>query len=133
MTGGYADALLAEARNARDGTLAAPDRTAHLTNAVCGDEVDVDLRDDGTRIIDLAVRTRGCVFTRASASLLERSVRGGTLDAARDLATSLARDLATPAPLPPQLAQLAAVRVYPARLRCALLPWDALRIALGEA
>jgi NifU-like protein involved in Fe-S cluster formation len=42
------------------------------------------------------------------------------------------RDLAGSAALPPDLALLGAVRIYPARIRCALLPWDALRDALDE-
>ncbi|HZP94963.1 MAG TPA: iron-sulfur cluster assembly scaffold protein [Candidatus Limnocylindria bacterium] len=134
MTPVYADDLVAEARRAHgEGRLASPRRTAHSANPVCGDEVDLDLDDEGGRIVGIAQRTRGCVFTRGSASLLARTVQGLSVSAARDLADVLRRDLGSSAALPPGLAPLASVRVYPARLRCALLPWDALRIALGEA
>ncbi len=129
----YPDDLLVEARHPRGaGALPSPRRTARAANLVCGDEIDLDVDHDGSRIVEVAHRSRGCVFVRASASLLARSVPGLSLAQARDLATALRRDLAGTAPLPPALAALASVRVYPARIRCALLPWDALRAALGE-
>lgn len=129
----YPDDLVAEARRPRgEGALASPRRTARAANPLCGDEIDLDLDHDGARVIEVAHRTRGCAFTRASASLLARSVPGLSLAQARGLATALRRDLAGSAPLLPELAALASVRVYPARMRCALLPWDALRSALDD-
>lgn len=129
---GYADDLVAEARRpCGDGALASPHRSARAENPVCGDEIELDIDDEGGRVNDLAHRTRGCVFTRASASLLARAVVGLELGQARELSESLRRDLGGSAPLPPALAALAAVRIYPARVRCALLPWDALRSALA--
>jgi len=133
VTASYADDLVAEARRPRgDGALASPRRTARATNPVCGDEIDLDVDHDGARVSGVAHRARGCVFTRASASLLARSVPGLSLAQARDLATTMRRDLAGSAALPPDLAPLAAVRIYPARIRCALLPWEALWAALDE-
>lgn len=128
---GYTDELLREAvLPAGAGTLTSPRRRADVSNPICGDEIALDLDDDGVRVVEIAHRTRGCVFTKASASLLARSVPGLTLADALDLATTVRRDLAGEAPLPAELAALASVRIYPARVRCALLPWDALRSAL---
>lgn len=129
----YPDDLVAEARSPRgEGALASPRRTARAANPLCGDEIDLDVDHDGARVIEVAHRTRGCAFTRASASLLARSVPGLSLAQAGGLATALRRDLAGSAPLPPELAALASVRTYPARMRCALLPWEALRSALDD-
>ena len=134
MTASYSFDLIGEARRAfGEGVLATPHRTAHAANTVCGDEVDLDLAGDGGHILDVAHRTRGCVFTRASASILARVVRGRAPADALALGEALRRDIGTSAALPTELAQLAEVRVYPARLRCVLLPWDALRLALDEA
>ncbi len=131
MSGGYADDLLREAGHPTGaGTLASPRRHARASNPTCGDEIDLDVEDDGTRVTDVAHRARGCAFTRASASLLARAVPGLTLEGAVDLAATVRRELPGHAPLPPDLAALESVRVYPARVRCALLPWDALRSAL---
>jgi len=131
----YAPDLVDVARVAfGHGTLIAPDRTAHAENPLCGDEIDLDveLADGGARISSVVHRTRGCTFTLASASLLAQATRGRTIDEARALAYSLQRDLRTSAALPSGLELLAGVRIYPARLRCALLPWDALLAALRD-
>ncbi len=134
MNAPYAPSLLAEAkRPSGAGALTSPCAHGRAANAACGDEVDIDLRACGGRVSDVAHRTRGCTFTIASASLLSRAVLDLTIAEARDLGAALRRDLGTSVELPAQLAALAAVRVYPARLRCALLPWDALRLALDEA
>jgi len=116
-----------------DGSLASPRSTARAENPLCGDEIDLDVDHDGDRVIQVAHRTRGCSFTRASAALLARTVPGLEAARARELCDTLRRDLGGPAELPPEVAALASVRVYPARLRCALLPWEALRSALDPA
>lgn len=127
----YPDEIVAEARAPRgEGALASPRRTARAANPVCGDEIELDVDDDGDRLTAVAHRSRGCAFTRASASLLARAVPGLGRVEALALGERLRRDLAGRAPLPADLAMLAAVRMYPARVRCALLPWDALRSAL---
>lgn len=134
LTAGYGPDLIAAARSAfGHGMLPAPTRTARVANPLCGDDVELDLEDDGEQLTAVAHRTRGCSFTLASAALLAQTVRGRTMDDARRLARDLRDALATGAPPPGELALLDGVRPYPARLRCALLPWDALLTALGDA
>lgn len=133
MSSGYAGDLLAEARRPHgEGTLLSPRRTARAANPVCGDEIDLDLDTDGTVITAIAHRARGCVFTRASASILAREVAGATAARAREMDAIVRGGLSGAAELPAPLAALAQVRMYPARIRCALLPWDALRSALDS-
>lgn len=133
MTAGYADDLLREAmRRQDDRRIAAPRRRGDASNPLCGDEIELDIDDDGTVVTDLAHRVRGCVFTRASASLLARTVTGLRIEDALALAATLGRDLAGTAELPADVAALASVRIYPARVKCALLPWDALATGLAD-
>jgi nitrogen fixation NifU-like protein len=134
VTAGYTDELLAEARSERGrGKLASPRATARNSNPSCGDEIELDIDHDGTHVLRIAHRTIGCAFTRASASLLARFVPDMTLAEARDLAARLRQDLPGTAPMPSVFAALVSVRMYPARTRCALLPWDALLTALTGA
>jgi nitrogen fixation NifU-like protein len=134
VTSEYADDLLAEARRDHGhGTLASPRLVARSANPLCGDEIELDVDHDGTTITAVAQRARGCSFTRASASLLARTVTGLTVAHAQDIVTTLRRDLAGTGSLPADFAALAAVRMYPARTRCALLPFEALGSALEEA
>ena len=129
----YAPDLVATARRAfGHGALESPTRTARADNPLCGDELELDVRHDGTRIEAIAHRARGCSFTLASASVLAQVVPDMSLADARSLAMRLRRDLAGAKPLPPEVVLLTGVRIYPARVRCALLPWEALLSALGE-
>jgi nitrogen fixation NifU-like protein len=133
VTAGYAEELIVEAcRDSGHGSLPSPRATVRSANPTCGDEIELDVDHDGERIVAIAHRTRGCSFTRASASLLARSTAGMTIASARELAATLRRDLAGTSALPADLSALAAVRMYPARTRCALLPFDALASALAE-
>jgi nitrogen fixation NifU-like protein len=133
VSGLYADELIAEARRDHGrGSLASPRITVRSTNPSCGDEIDLDVDHDGARISVIAHRTRGCAFTRASASLISRFVPDMTFDEARELVAKIRKDLPGTAELPGVFAALVTVRMYPARLRCALLPWDALATALDE-
>lgn len=131
---GYTDDVLREAAHPSGaGELATARRHASASNPTCGDEIALDLEDDGSRVTRVAHRTRGCAFTRASASVLSRTLPGATLGEARRLIAALRRDLSGTAQLPPEVAALASVRIYPARVRCALLPWEALDRALESA
>jgi nitrogen fixation protein NifU and related proteins len=134
VTVDYAVDLVAEARrDAGHGRLASPRSTGRSANPSCGDDIEMDIDHDDERVVQIAHRTRGCVFTRASASLIARFIPGMTLSEARHVATSIRRDLAGTGELPGVFASLGSVRTYPARTRCALLPWDALLSALSEA
>lgn len=129
----YAPDLVATARVAfGHGALASPTHTARADNPRCGDDIELDVADDGAQVRAVAHRTRGCTFTLASASILAQTVPTMSVAAARALAFELRRDLAGTAPLPQSVAMLAGVRIYPARVRCALLPWEALLRALAE-
>jgi len=126
------DLIATAARAFGHGMLVSPTRTARAENASCGDEIELDVRHDGTRLDAVAHRARGCAFTLASASLLAQTVPAMTLADVRELALTLRRDLSTGKALPPNVALLVGVRMYPARTRCALLPWEALLSALDD-
>ena len=129
----YAPDLVATARRAfGHGTLESPTRTARADNPLCGDEIELDVRHDGAQVEAIAHRARGCSFTHASASVLAQVVPGMSLAVAHELAVRLRRELAGTKPLPEEVVLLSGVRIYPARVRCALLPWEALLSALGE-
>ena len=99
-----------------------PDAThdARDTNPLCGDEVTLHLRIDGTGIV-AAVRFEGhgCAISQASASILTTSLQGLPLVDAQ----ALDRDAI--------LAKLG-IPVSAVRLKCALLPLHVLRLALAS-
>lgn len=134
MSSPYPIDLVDEARRpAGAGAFASPHRTARADNPLCGDEIELDVDDEAGVISAVAHRTRGCAFTVASASILARPVPGLTTAEAAGRADLLRGGLAGSRMLPPELEALMAVRMFPAHVKCALLPWEALRAALDPA
>lgn len=79
----YSDKLLEEFRNPSNvGTLEDPDGFASLTSEACGDSMNLYLRIEGNRILDVRFQTFGCAAAIASSSMLTRMVKGKTLEEA---------------------------------------------------
>lgn len=133
------------------GILDLADATATARNPACGEELSVAVRfaagahrERGPEARIAAVRFTGqaCSLATASASMmtdLARGARAGDLTALGDRLAALLRGPhgAVHAPdgttdgLGP-LRAFGAVRRVPARISCVLLPWEALRAALGQ-
>ncbi|MFN2169462.1 MAG: iron-sulfur cluster assembly scaffold protein [Anaerolineae bacterium] len=95
-------------------------RTAREYNPLCGDEVIIEALVEAGRVVAVRFHGRGCALCMGSASISTEVVQGRSLDdlASLDQAEYL-RELG--------------VSIPPARLKCALLPWVALRHAIfGE-
>ena len=107
-------------------------------NPLCGDEVKVFVQVDGDTLSDVAFQGQGCAISRASASMMTGKTQGRTVAEAKSL-SSRVRDmlLGASSEPPPELGDLAAlsgVRKFPARIKCAMLPWHTLEAALdGKA
>jgi nitrogen fixation NifU-like protein len=88
----------------------------------------------GDRVEEIAFGGRGCSISQASASMMTEQVKGQTLAQAEQLA-DLFKDLMTGEGDGSQLGEaeelqaLQGVKRYPVRVKCALLPWSALREA----
>ena len=106
-------------------------------NPLCGDrfEVAIRLADDGT-IADIRFQGSGCAISKAAASMMTDAVKGSPRAVAEQL-TEQFRGLVTgdldPARDPHQLGKLkvfSGIRQFPARVKCATLPWHTLQSAL---
>jgi nitrogen fixation NifU-like protein len=97
----------------------------------CGDRCTVYLDMGDGLVLDICFEGTGCAILLASASLMTLAVNGKTVEGARAVAERFVA-LVT-ASSPPDgdglgdLAALARVRDYPGRVKCAALPWHALR------
>jgi nitrogen fixation NifU-like protein len=103
-------------------------------NPLCGDEVKVFVQMDGETLADVAFQGQGCAISRASASMMTGKTKGRTAEQARAMSGQV-RDMLLGAPSEPprelgDLAALSGVRQFPARIKCAMLPWHALEAAL---
>lgn len=133
----YRDIVLAHQRAPRRfGTLARPSHACDGVNALCGDSLRIELCVEHGHIADYAFHGECCAITMATASLLGERVIG--LDAAAIAPLQQAFSaLVCGEPCGEQLGDLAALGElarYPARRKCALLPWATLAAALhGQA
>ena len=133
----YDDYLMDHIKNARNyRVLDQPDHTAMGSNPLCGDEITLYLKLAEGRIEDVAFQCTCCGVSMASASIMTELVKGVPEETARalarefeDLLTRDGDDVAT-ALSEHRLAVLDTVRRYPARVQCALLPWQTLERAL---
>jgi nitrogen fixation NifU-like protein len=104
-------------------------------NPLCGDEVKVFVQLDGETLSDVAFQGQGCAISRASASMMTGKTKGRTAEQARAMSGQVREMLLGESVEPPRelgdLAALAGVRQFPARIKCAMLPWHTLEAALG--
>ena len=108
--------------------------SAEGNNPLCGDEVKVSVRLDNDTLSDVAFQGQGCAISRASASMMTGKTKGRSTVEARALSGKVREMLLGPeAEAPRELGDLAAlsgVRKFPARIKCAMLPWHTLEAAL---
>jgi nitrogen fixation NifU-like protein len=106
---------------------------AEGANPLCGDRLTVYLCIDGGTIADAAFQGFGCAIATASASLMTECVKGKTLAQVQALFDRFLLMITAPAEAPVEdlggLSAFAGVRRFPVRVKCATLPWQALRAA----
>lgn len=114
-----------------------PSHHAEGSNPLCGDRVSVDLQVDADgRIADVAFQGSGCAISRASASMMTTVLKGKTTAEAQELFDRFHALMMTGATTEPKaLGKLVAfqgVAAFPMRVKCATLPWHAVKTALGK-
>jgi nitrogen fixation protein NifU and related proteins len=136
LTALYQELILDHYRRPRNkGTLAHATHAVSLNNPLCGDEIDLQLRVDGDVIKEVGFVGRGCSISQASASMMTQLLKDRTVPQALALADRMsammqgdeaaARDKSLG-----ELRALAGVSKFPVRIKCALLPWNALTDAI---
>lgn len=112
----------------------------HHVNPTCGDEIDLRLHleelDGEFQVVDVSYEGQGCSISQASASVLYDTVVGLSLDDAllaltrfQEMLQSRGEYVADEEVMGDAVA-FAGVAKYPARVKCALLPWMAWKDAV---
>ena len=111
----------------------------HHVNPSCGDELTLRVALDGDRIGDVSYAGEGCSISQASSSVMTDLVIGrsvdeamGTVSVFKDMMESQGRIEPDEDVLEDAIA-FAGVSQFPARVKCAMLSWMALRDALARA
>jgi nitrogen fixation NifU-like protein len=127
----YQALIMDRSKNPRfAGALADYDAAADGENPMCGDRTKVFIKRDGMQV---GHESRGCAIMLASADLMAEAVAG--LDAAHVNELSRAFEATVTSGAADDrlgaLNALAGVHEYRSRIKCATLPWTALRDALN--
>jgi nitrogen fixation NifU-like protein len=115
MTSFYSEILLDHFRNPRNyGRLPSPDAACEEFNPLCGDRIRIELEIIDYRIAAAGFVGDGCAISIAAASMLTELVLNAEIDqdeviSGEKLLSSLKSD------------------IKPARMKCAMLPLEALR------
>ena len=129
----YQQVILDHCRRPRNfHELPQPTGTAQGRNPLCGDQLKLFLLTEGDIIRDASFIGSGCCISKASASLMTDAIKGKTKAEVKTL-FALVHDMVTTgkgADGVGKLAVFAGVHKYPARVKCAILPWHAVLAAV---
>ncbi len=130
----YQQVILDHSRSPRNfRPLASANRTAQGQNPLCGDNVTLYLEMAGDVIKDISFQGSGCAISKASASILTEALKGRTRAEAKALFARIHELVTTGETAGADLGKLAVfagVHKFPARVKCAILPWHAAMAAV---
>ena len=112
---------------------------SHQVNPTCGDEVTVQVSRDDEGRLHVGYEGQGCSISQASASVMSEMVDGSDLAAADQVRHAFVELMHSKGAAEPDEEVLGdgiafvGVAKYPARIKCALLPWMALQDAQVKA
>jgi nitrogen fixation NifU-like protein len=134
LTDLYQQVILDHSRSPRNfRTLDPVDRQAEGTNPLCGDQISLHLQMDGDRIKDVGFQGSGCAISKASASIMTECLKGRTVEEVKTMFERVHHMVTTGQQDGQDLGKLAVftgVHKFPARVKCAMLPWHAVLAAL---
>jgi nitrogen fixation NifU-like protein len=140
----YQEIILDHYRNPQGRGLREPfEAEVHHVNPTCGDEIDLRVhledRDGVPYVADVSYAGQGCSISQASASVMFDSLAGkplneamAALDRFQQMVQSKGQDPGDEELMGDAVA-FAGVAKYPARVKCALLPWMAWKDAVVQA
>jgi len=115
MTSIYQEQILQHAENPHNfGRLPSSTNKIVLDNPLCGDVIQMEIEVKKKIITDIKFTGKGCAISKASASLLTDFAKGKKIDELRRLDKT-------------SIMELLGIELGPNRLKCALLPLEALQ------
>lgn len=111
----------------------------HHVNPTCGDEITLRVHLEGDKVADISYAAEGCSISQASTSVLHELVVGRRVDEGLSLHAEFSQLMQSRGQTEPNEDTLedgiafAGVAKFPARVKCALLPWMAWKDAVAQA
>lgn len=86
----------------------------HEYNPLCGDEVEMSLKINNGKVVDIKINGKGCAISQASASMLTERIKGKGINELKKMAKE-------------DILGMLGIPISPVRLKCALLSLDTLK------
>jgi nitrogen fixation NifU-like protein len=123
------------------GKIESPTATEKGYNPLCGDQVELTLKVDGTHLDQCYFEGEGCSICMASASIMTEMVKNHSIDEVKALIEAFRQKMqgnenveGLPADDSEEdLVALYGIKRFPVRIKCALLPWTTLKKGLDHA
>ena len=136
----YQEIILDHYKNPHGAGLRDPfEAEVHHVNPTCGDEITLRVHLDAGAVADVSYDAQGCSISQASASVLNDLLVGKRVDEALGVLDEFQTLMQGKGQVEPDEDVLedgiafAGVAQFPARVKCAMLGWSALRDALARA
>ena len=107
-------------------------------NPNCGDEITLELKLNGNKIEDMAFTGHGCAISQASTSIMIDTLRGKTIEEAKEIIKTFIEMIKRETTDDEQLKKLEDAIAFknvsnmPARVKCALLAWHTIEDMLNK-
>lgn len=107
-------------------------------NPLCGDQIEVYILVEESKIKDISFQGSGCAISKASASIMTTELKGKTEGEAKELFERVHRMLTGEADAQRSFDSLGKVAIlsgvckFPARVKCASLAWHTANAALKD-
>jgi len=118
----YRDRIIDYYRNPRNyGSIDDAEIKVHESNLLCGDDIELYIKlDEEKKVKDIKFKGRGCAISVASASIMTELLKGKKID---ELLTFTKKELV-------DALGIETLGLNPSRIKCALLPYKALKIGV---
>lgn len=135
----YRDVLMDYFRSrAHKGRLEPHNVRGHGVSPICGDEVEITASREGDHLLAIRYDGHGCVISQASTAMMAEAVEGKTVPEVLKLIEGFGDFMVRRGSvdeMPAELEEtkaLEGVRRFPARVKCAMLSWNVLRLGLEQ-
>ena len=111
----YSELILDHYQNPRNfGQVVKPTMHSHISNPLCGDEIELTLKTINNKIKDVKFKGKGCAISLASASMLTEYLKGRSKEELQKVDKKF-------------IIKMLGIELGVNRIKCALLPLEALK------
>ena len=129
----YQDLILDHFKHPRcRGCLDHPNAQVDVVNPLCGDQISISISSTADRVNEIRFSGKGCSISQASASMMSEACQGKTIGEIKELIQKFRGfmrgelSISELESVGGDLIALNGVRKFTARIKCALLSWDAM-------